>query len=336
MTTLALARNAMATRFEIVLHGRDAVRLRAAGEAALDEIDRLEAQLSLYRPSSEIATVNARAAHEPVRVSAETFRLLEAAMKFTAETDGAFDITIAPLVRAWGFMGGSGHPAAAAELAAARQVVGTHLVQLDEKKSTVRFAQPGVMLDLGAIGKGHAVGCAADLLRESGVASALVHGGTSTVYAIGKPPGAGSWKLAVNYPENSGQNPPQLASIELCDEALSMSAVWGRSFESGGRQFGHVIDPRTGEPSGNALLSVIVTRSATDSDALSTALLVGGRDGFARISQSRPGLRALLVAPGREGKYAIQTRGIEVLRPQENENQSREDFSLDPTARGKH
>src|SRR3982751_4843527 len=102
-THFTFARNAMATRFEIVLSGENESRLRAAAEEAFDEIDRLEAQLSLFRPTSEIANVNARAAVEPVRVSPETFRLLEHAARLSAETGGAFDITIAPLMRAWGF-----------------------------------------------------------------------------------------------------------------------------------------------------------------------------------------------------------------------------------------
>src|ERR1039457_4227633 len=140
-TPLTFARNAMATRFEIILPGDDPARLRAAAEEAFDEIDRLEAQLSLFRPSSEIANVNARAADEPVRVSPETFQLLEHAARLTIETGGAFDITIAPLMRAWGFVNDSGHLPEPAQLAAARACVGMNLVQLDAHARTVRFAR---------------------------------------------------------------------------------------------------------------------------------------------------------------------------------------------------
>ena len=108
MQTVAVARNAMATRFEIVLHGDNPVELRAAGEEALTEIERVEAQLSLYRPTSEIAHLNARAARGPVRVTPSLFRLLQHAQRLHQETGGAFDITVAPLVRCWGFMGGTG------------------------------------------------------------------------------------------------------------------------------------------------------------------------------------------------------------------------------------
>src|SRR5215470_8782196 len=95
MTVVTLARHAMATRFELVLHGDDPVRLRAAGEQALDEIDRLENQLSLYRPQSEIADINRRAAIEPVKITPSLFNLLKHAKKLSAETGGAFDITVA-------------------------------------------------------------------------------------------------------------------------------------------------------------------------------------------------------------------------------------------------
>src|SRR5512143_2425865 len=146
MPKVTLARNAMATRFEIVLHGENPVALRAAGEEALDEVERLEAQLSLFRPSSEVAHLNARAARGPVRVTPPVFALIEHARRLSLETRGAFDITVAPLVRCWGFMGGSGRQPTPAELAVARQKVGMHLVLCNTVDLTVSFAREGVML----------------------------------------------------------------------------------------------------------------------------------------------------------------------------------------------
>src|SRR5438874_4381645 len=121
----------MATRFELVLHGANPVSLRAAGEEALEEISRLDRQLNLYNPASELAQVNARAAREPVQVSPELFRLLEKARQLHAETGGAFDITVAPLLRCWGFMGGKGRVPSAAELAKARACTGMGMVELE-------------------------------------------------------------------------------------------------------------------------------------------------------------------------------------------------------------
>src|SRR5580692_8832986 len=132
MTPVKLALHAMATRFELVLHGENATRLRAAGEAALKEVERLEADLSLYRPTSEIARVNASAAREAVRVSPAVFRLLQHARQLQSETGGAFDITVAPLVRCWGFMHGTGRVPEPAEIELARGCSGMAHVILDE------------------------------------------------------------------------------------------------------------------------------------------------------------------------------------------------------------
>lgn len=291
MEIVQVARNAMATRFEIVLHGTNAPMLRAAGEQALDEIARLENQLSLYRPTSEIARVNARAAHEPVRVTPPVFKLLEHARDVSNACEGAFDITIAPLVRCWGFMGGTGEPADSKQLAEARECIGMSHVHFDDARQTIQFDRQGVMLDLGAIGKGYAIDRAVDVLREADVESALVHGGTSTVYAIGKPMENDAWKVAIANGAPNNFSARSLPTVTLQDEALSVSAVWGRSFEKEGKTLGHVIDPRTGEPCQSAQLAAVITKSATDSDALSTALLVLGSGGEAVLKRLFPDVR---------------------------------------------
>jgi thiamine biosynthesis lipoprotein len=326
MTTLTLALHAMATRFEMVLHGENRVALRAAGEEALAEIERLEAQLSLYRNASEIAHLNARAAQGPVRVTPSLFALLKQAQQLHRESGGAFDITIAPLVRCWGFMGGGGHLPEAEALAAARARVGMGLVELDPDHLTVRFGRPGVMVDLGAIGKGYAVERAVDLLREAGVTSALVHGGTSTVYGLGHPPEAECWKVALEGPRRGmegargrgsvaiqGRRTPEetLATVPLRDQAMSVSAVWGRSFQAEGKTFGHVLDPRTGQPVSGAVLAAVVLPSATETDALSTALLVLGAEGHKRIAGLRSGMKTL-VAEEEEGQFRVETNGITI------------------------
>lgn len=335
---ISLALNAMATRFEIVLHGPNPVALRAAGEEALAEIESIESQISLYRPTSQIARVNALAAKQPVRVTPPVFGLLEAARKLSAETNGTFDITIAPLVRCWGFMGGSGRRPTPDDILMARQKIGMHQLELDPETMTIRFKNEGVMIDLGAIGKGYALGCAAEQLREAGISSALLHGGTSTIYAVGHPPDQDHWKIAVQYPRTdvgspntegipilplpaqtseaslrADQNdPPLLTTIALRDQALSVSAVWGRCFVDEGKLLGHVLDPRTGEPVHNAWLSAVVLPSAMESDALSTGLLVMGEEGHQRLHALRPELRTLLVRPGENGTaFKVSSRGIE-------------------------
>ena len=307
----------MATRFEFVLLGKDPVRLRAAGEEALNEIERVESQLSLYRAGSEIATINARAAYERVPVSPEVFALIEEARGYWEISEGAFDITIAPLVRCWGFMKGDGSPPTEAHLAAARECVGMNLLDLDEQRSTIHFERPGMMLDLGSIGKGYALDLAAEILRDAGVENALLHGGTSTIYALGQDEN-GPWKVAIEkpalptVPEAPRSESEPLAVIELSNESLSVSAVWGKFFTLEGKTYGHVIDPRTGWPTQNALLGAAVVSSARESDALSTAVLLGSESELARLHETTHG--RFLQAKRKEQALACTSRGIGFLK----------------------
>ncbi len=320
MTTVTLARHAMATRFELVLHGADESALRAAGEEALDEIARLENELSYFRATSQIYRLNQEAAQHPVRVSPWLFRLLQHARQLTAETGGTFDTTVAPLMRCWGFYTREGRVPEPDALATARACVGMHLVELNETDLTVRFTRAGVQLDLGSIGKGYAVERGGELLREAGVTSALLHGGTSTVVAIGTPPDADGWKIALEHPANmqASQDHPgvlllPLATVSLRDESLSVSAVWGKSFTAADKSYGHVIDPRTGQPAEGALLAAVVLPSATESDAISTMLLTLGTEGFEQTARLRAEMRALVAGSGTEGKtLRIESRGFEL------------------------
>src|SRR5262249_46081007 len=155
---------------------------------ALDEIERIESRLSLYRPGSEIAQINARAETEPVRVSPEVFALLERARELFGLSGGSFDPTVGRLVRCWGVMKGSGARRTEEDLAAAHALVGMGGISLDPDQCAVSFSRPGMILDFGSIGKGYALDSAAEILRDAGVENALLHGGTSTIVALGKDP----------------------------------------------------------------------------------------------------------------------------------------------------
>ncbi len=302
---VTLALNAMATRFELVLHGHDPVRLHAAGEEALREIERLDAQLSFYRRESELTWINANAARELTKVEPRLFRLLQRCAELTASTDGAFDVTIAPLVRAWSFTGGTGRTPDPAELEAAREVVGMWHVLLDEEGFAVRFDREGVKLDLGAIGKGYAVEQAVGILRDNGIESALLHGGTSMICAIGAPPGQENWRVTIRHPLEEDR---QLDAVNLRDNSLSVSAVHGKSFTDGLRKFGHVIDPRTGSPVEGTLAAAAVGPSPTVCDALSTALLVLGEPGLVTLAERFPDYSALLAIETSDGVSVRSTK----------------------------
>lgn len=321
MERVIIARRAMATRFEIVLCGEDVSRLRAAGEEALDEIERLDEQLSLYRTTSEISRINSRAANEWVRVEPALFNLLWRAKELSEQTEGAFDITVAPLMRCWGFMAGQGAPAAPDEVADALSRVGSQFIEFSKPSFTIRFAKPGMMLDLGAIGKGYALDRAAAILADSGVRSALLHGGTSTIYGLGSSP-EGPWKIAITAPPDdpgriqsglpsdpaNARSDQVLQVVELEDSALSVSAPHGKFFSKDGKLFGHVLDPRTGYPIEGAVIASVQLPSATETDALSTALLTLGPGGQEKITSLRPGMRTLVGWRGGAGEPALQVR----------------------------
>jgi thiamine biosynthesis lipoprotein len=175
----------------------------------------------------------------------------------------------------------------AREIEAARSVVGMEHVHLDAEARTVHFDREGVALEFGAIGKGFAIERAVELLRdEYEIDSALLHGGTSTIYGLGAPPGEAAWNVAIQRPyAPSGE---AVLTIPLRDRAVSLSAPHGKWFEQDGKRYGHVLDPRIGYPAAGSVLAAVATASATESDALSTALLVLGEAGMADIRLLRP------------------------------------------------
>ncbi len=293
MLSLQSSHIAMATQFELRVYGDRENYLQSVTEAVFEEISRLEAQLSFYNPHSDISDLNRRAAFGPVTVEPRLFQLLMKAKVLSEATGGAFDPTVAPLMRCWGFVGDSGSMPTREAVQAARESVGMHHVHFDSDAYTVEFDAEGVQLDLGAIGKGYGIECAVELLREYEIEAALLHGGTSTVYALGHPPEEDAWMVAIQRPFDSNLG-HHLTRIALRDEALSVSAPHGKWFASEGRRYGHVIDPRTGYPAGVALLAALVTASATDSDALSTALLTLGTDGLPLLGNLLADARALV------------------------------------------
>jgi thiamine biosynthesis lipoprotein len=298
----------MGTNVEIYLYARDGDRAAALVEAAFQEIERVEAALSMYRPTSEVSRINADAATRAVTTDPEVFDLLQRAFDYSQRTGGAFDITVGSLVKAWGFFRNAGRYPSAEELSQAQATSGWRHVELEKATRSVRFLVEGLELDFGGIGKGFALDCAARTLRSHGVEAALLGAGQSSYYAIGTPPGSDGWAVTVPSPHRSAL---PLSKVLLRDRSLSTSGNDKQYFELDGHRYSHIINPLTGRPATGMLQVTVAARTATDSDALSTALFVVGPERAVDLVSEIRGATALLVTErdGEDRVVAIEWQG---------------------------
>jgi thiamine biosynthesis lipoprotein len=281
-------RKAMACRFEVTLSAEDAHHVPAAREV-LDEIDRIESALTVFRETSDLVRVNRAAGREPVEIDESLFALLRLCVELHARTDGTFDITTTPLSRCWGFLRREGRLPSPEEIASARALVGMDGIELDAARRTVRFRRTGMELNLGSIGKGYALDRVGTLLRQRGVSDALVSAGGSSVLAIGGRPAG--WVVDLRSRQARRD---RIARLRLRDVALGTSGAGEQFVEVEGTRYGHVLDPRTGSPASGVLSASVVTGEAALADALSTAFLVGGAALAQRYCADHPGTLALV------------------------------------------
>lgn len=267
--------DAMGTTYSIVLYGRDRFKLQAAIEMAFEEVRRLDGMLSNYRPESEWSKINRQAAEQPVTVSKELFDLLSACVRYSQASDGAFDITVGPLMKVWGFYKGSGRFPHRSEIRGAMSNVGYRNVELDAKAQTVRFRRSGVEIDPGGVGKGYAVDRVVDILKTNGITTGLITAGSSSIYGIGAPPNEGrGWRLEIRNPKNPNLT---VQEVFLKNESMSTSGNYEKFFRVREKMYSHIMDPRTGYPA-EGMLSVSVTSPRTlDSEVWAKPYYINGR-----------------------------------------------------------
>jgi thiamine biosynthesis lipoprotein ApbE len=277
-------RMSMACVYAIEAYGSDAKALPGILDEALDEVDRIDRLMSHYKADSALSLLNRDASRGPVKVDPELFDFIAEAMRYQRESGGAFDITVGPLMKAWGFFRDEGRVPADNELADARLRVGGARVVLNAEKKTIAFDRAGVELDLGGIAKGYAVDRVVALLRARHIAAALISAGGSTIYGLGAPPGREAWDVEIQDPIDSRKT---ALTVQLKDRALSVAGSTEKSFEAGGVTYSHIMDPRTGTPVQGVLSVAVLTASGTAGDALDNAFFVLGLD------DSQPYLRRL-------------------------------------------
>jgi thiamine biosynthesis lipoprotein len=274
---LQLERNtdAMGATFSVVLYGSNRESMNDAIDAAFAEAHRLDALLSNYLPESEWSRINREAAAHPVQVSPELFRLLSDCIAYSRASEGTFDLTVGPLMRAWGFFGGDHHVPSPDQIRDALELVGYRHLQLNAREQTVRFDRAGVEIDPGGVGKGYAVDRMVEILRARGIRNALVAASGSSIFGLGNPPDEPrGWAVSIADPWDHRKN---AAQVFLKDVSLSTSGSYEKSFRAGGHRYSHIMDPRRGVPAENADQVTVIAPRAIDSEIWAKPYFIQGR-----------------------------------------------------------
>ena len=297
---IRLSTRAMACEFQVLLNPgpNSAVETWFASDA-LDLVHRLEDQMTVYREHSDLIAINQTAGVAPVTVEPGLFAVLKLAQELTVATDGAFDLTVMPLVRLWKQCRSEGRLPTQEEVDAAKARTGIEHVALEDAAKTVSFLREGIELQLNSIGKGHALDRAAEVLAEHSIENWLLHGGNSSVLAKGEHNGLGGWPVGIRNPLFPDE---RLATLLLKNAAMGTSGNSVQFYRHQGQRYGHILDPRSGWPADQLLQATVIAATSAEADALSTAFFVMGLEKAKGFCQNRPELRAVLIPFPRSGR----------------------------------
>lgn len=314
----------MGSQFEVILPGGVYPQALEAALAALDAVQDLEKKLSYFLPESEVTLINHLAGVEPVAVSRPVWQVVRESIRLYHETEGAFDITAGPLWRLWGFARKKREVPSDSLIRETLQAVGADKVVLDEKAQTIYLAHPKAEINLGGIGKGFALDQALQVIRGFGIECVLLSGGYSSVLtsvpddatpeARGDSPsdspadrevgpacasrvdleqylGSWIWEVGIRHPVKPDE---RVGILRLKRGAIGTSGSALQFFRHEGKRLCHIIDPRTGYPTGDKVLAVTVRApNATWADALSTAFFILGPDWAQEYCRKNPGVAAI-------------------------------------------
>src|SRR5579863_983009 len=289
---------AMGTVFEIAAYDQSSEHASNAIERAFHEIVRIDDLLSNYKPDSALSNLNRSAHFHAEKVPPDLYRVIDQSMHFSELSDGKFDISVAPLVDLWkAALRGEGTPTPARQ-EEVRGCVGYEKIELTPPDQ-ISFRSPCLQLDLGAIGKGYAVDRAAEVLHSLGIRDALINAGGSTMLAMGSPPNETAWLVHLRDP--SSKIDPQ---VMLKDESVSTSEQTAPSL-LGNDSAGHIIDPGTGMPLKTVFAVSAVSKTATESDALSTTLLLLGPTKGTALIKNMADVSAVWISENAQVETAI-------------------------------
>lgn len=303
------SRPVMGTFARVIVIAEDRKAAEACVKSAFVQIEKIDELMSYHNPDSGISRLNRSAFDDPVKVMPMTYQVIKKAVEFSRLTDGAFDVTVGPLVDLWREAGDANTVPTEQQLQQASSRVGWDKLILDNSERTLQFTVDGMKLDLGGIAKGFAIDKAIEAIKETGGLGALVDiGGDIRCYGR-TPKGQKYWLVGLQDPDLESEK-QVLFTLKLTDGAVATSGDYRRFFIIGGRHYSHIINQKTGGTA-EALSSVtIITDSATDADALATAVSVMGAERGIELIEKCPGTEAIIVSAAPEYKIT-KTSGAE-------------------------
>lgn len=274
----------MGTVIEITAVAKRRVTAERAVSEALGEMQRIERVMSVFDPQSELSRINALAAERPVQTTEEVFSLLEKAVEVSRISEGAFDITVLPLMHLWGFMKKDGRVPAEEEISEILPQVNYRHLLLNRSERSVTFRWPGVGIDLGGIAKGHAVDRALSVMLNLDIEGALIKAG-GDLCSVGTKEEGMPWVIGIQHPREKDQI---IAALEIEKGAVSTSGDYERYFIVDGKRYCHIIDPRTGHPVQGVAGATVLAPTAVEADGFSTAIFtLGSQKGMALIEEQK-------------------------------------------------
>ena len=298
--SVAYRTEVMGTWGTVTIVTADSSASGSVATAALDTWHHVDRLLSNWKETSELSRVNSEAGSDTVEVDRELAFVLGRALEVADASGGTFDVTVEPLVRLWGFLGGTPHVPEQSEIAATLARTGWKNVWLDPQTRRVKFVLPGLKVDLGGIAKGYGVDLAYGVLREAGVSGMVDLSGN--IRTLGTPAGRDAWYVGVRDPRDRA---PYFARLKLHEAAMATSGQYEQFAAKDGKKFGHILDPRTGWPAEGLLSVTVLAPSATDADAWATALFVMGPAMAREMAKMRPDLAVILVEDGHGAKDVV-------------------------------
>ncbi len=307
----------MGTFSRVVVIAKTEETARACVEAVFAEQRRIDSLMSGYKVDSEVSRVNQQAFEKPIRVSDATFEVVQRAVQFSKLSDGAFDVTVGPLVDLWHAAAEANTPPTDAALAEARAKVGYEGLILDEDAATIRFAVEGMRIDLGGIAKGYAIDKSVEAMKQRGAIGGMVDIG-GDVRCFGKPPrGQRTWLVGLQdpnvAPDDLGSTQPLLV-LKVTDRAVTTSGNYRRFTIVGGARESHIMDAHTGHGANQLASVTVIAADAITADALATAVSVLGLEKGMALVERLPDVEAITIPSGPDAEPVFSTGAAAYVR----------------------